>query len=92
MGRNPTQIFPRKRKRPESGPLVSEGGQAETQEGRPWGPPAETQLSFLMEPPSCRPRMWGPGASQAEKPPRWSTLMACPLLPCLPQDRVARLA
>lgn len=68
MGRNPTQIFPRKRKRPESGPLVSEGGEGETQEGRPWGPPAETQLSFLMEPPSCRPRMWGPGASQVEHP------------------------
>lgn len=81
MGRNPTQIFPQEKEARKWLPLVSEGGEAETQEGRLWGPPTEAQLSFLMEPPSCPPRMWGPGASQAEHPHGLS--------PCLPQERVS---
>lgn len=70
MGRNPTQIFPQEKEARKWLPLVSKGGEAETQEGRPWGPPTEALLSFLMEPPSCQ----GCGGQQ---PPRRSTLMAC---------------
>ena len=61
MGKNPAQTdFSLEKEAGERLHLVSDGAEAEAQEGRLWVPPNEVELSFLTEPPSCRPRMWGP--------------------------------